>query len=646
MAPSAVLRSCNTASTSASSPAFRPATRSRVHCVRVQANEAFCRDKVSSVRQDVSSKGISYKVAFVGAGGETREVSCPDNQYILDAAEAAGLDLPATCRGGICGACVARVAKGTIDPSDIADLSFTLSEEEQEKGMALLCMTRATSDLTIETQSDWGYSLGVGEWKGATGKFSAKPDPLVGVSWSELKKHARAARAIRPALSYFKAFIEAQARIWSPEDPDGNIILSVAENRLTSDMVKERLHLSAADFPEDALCYADMRGLPRLRAALSNLLESTFMKGISVDKDDLTVSAGAGAILENLFHCIAGAGDAVLIPAPYYPAFDNDLQVKCGLDAAAEAAAADCAASAVAAAAAADGLVSCGDGHHGHRRRVAALLYTSPNNPLGIMYRRETVVEMLRWCLSRRVHLVSDEIYGNSVFAEGQSFTSAEVVARQEVPALPHSERLPELHHVVWGLSKDLCASGLRCGCLHTRNKLLHQALDNLGYFCAVPNPLQWALTHLLEDREWVNNFLATNRARLKASYDKLEAALKEADIPHLRADSAMFCWVDLRRWLPPQHPGWSGEQELWSAMCRECRVLLTPGEQCHASEPGFFRICWAWMPGDALPEAVRRLVKHFGGRGATTRRSDAEGRDGPAAGEASAKMDDVADEI
>lgn len=26
--------------------------------------------------------------------------------------------------------------------------------------MALLCMTRATSDMTIETQCDWGYSLG------------------------------------------------------------------------------------------------------------------------------------------------------------------------------------------------------------------------------------------------------------------------------------------------------------------------------------------------------------------------------------------------------------------------------------------------------------------------------------------------------
>ncbi|KXZ54540.1 hypothetical protein GPECTOR_4g605 [Gonium pectorale] len=188
MATASMLRSCNPTSTSSPSPACRPAAVGRARCVRVRASDAFCRDKVSSVRSDVASKGVSFKVTFVGAGGETREISCPDNQYILDAAEAAGLDLPATCRGGICGACVARVTKGTIDASDIADLSFTVDEDEQAQGMALLCMSRATSDLSIETQSDWGYSLGVGEWKGATGKFSARPDPLVGVKWTDLQK--------------------------------------------------------------------------------------------------------------------------------------------------------------------------------------------------------------------------------------------------------------------------------------------------------------------------------------------------------------------------------------------------------------------------------------------------------------------------
>ena len=183
----AIVRSSGVASTSARAPAHAGARRSGAVKVRAQS-DAFCRDKVSLARGEVKSEGKVFKVSFMGADGETKEVECPDNMYILEAAERGGLDLPATCRGGICGACVVRVAKGEADQSDIADLAFTVSEDEQAQGMTLICMARAKSDLVIETQSDWGYSLGVGEWKGATGRFSATPDPLVGESWADIKK--------------------------------------------------------------------------------------------------------------------------------------------------------------------------------------------------------------------------------------------------------------------------------------------------------------------------------------------------------------------------------------------------------------------------------------------------------------------------
>ena len=51
---------------------------------------------------------------------------------------------------------------------------------------------------------------------------------------------------------------------------------------------------------------------------------------VKISADQLCISAGCGAILDNLFMCITEPGDAVLIPAPYYPAFDNDLRVRNG----------------------------------------------------------------------------------------------------------------------------------------------------------------------------------------------------------------------------------------------------------------------------------------------------------------------------
>lgn len=38
--------------------------------------------------------------------------------------------------------------------------------------MALLCMSKPASDCVIETQCDWGYLLGMEEWKGATGNIN------------------------------------------------------------------------------------------------------------------------------------------------------------------------------------------------------------------------------------------------------------------------------------------------------------------------------------------------------------------------------------------------------------------------------------------------------------------------------------------
>jgi 1-aminocyclopropane-1-carboxylate synthase len=54
------------------------------------------------------------------------------------------------------------------------------------------------------------------------------------------------------------------------------------------------------------------------------------MAGLTVDPDHLCSLAGAGSVIDLLFHCIAAAGEGALIPVPYYPAFDNDLQVGAG----------------------------------------------------------------------------------------------------------------------------------------------------------------------------------------------------------------------------------------------------------------------------------------------------------------------------
>lgn len=51
------------------------------------------------------------------------------------------------------------------------------------------------------------------------------------------------------------------------------------------------------------------------------------LQGLALEPEHLIVSAGCGAIINDLLYCITNSGEGVAVPAPYYPAFDNDIKV-------------------------------------------------------------------------------------------------------------------------------------------------------------------------------------------------------------------------------------------------------------------------------------------------------------------------------
>lgn len=71
-------------------------------------------------------------------------------QTVLDAALAAGILFPYSCRSGACSTCKAKVVSGSIQPVPSAEV--VLSPEEREAGYTLLCQARATSDLVVESR--------------------------------------------------------------------------------------------------------------------------------------------------------------------------------------------------------------------------------------------------------------------------------------------------------------------------------------------------------------------------------------------------------------------------------------------------------------------------------------------------------------
>ena len=94
---------------------------------------------------------MKYKVTLKNAEEELdATIEVPDDEYILNAAEAQGIGLPYICRVGHCSACVAKLISGKVDQSD----QSYLDDDQIQEGYVLPCVAYARSDLVLRTHCE------------------------------------------------------------------------------------------------------------------------------------------------------------------------------------------------------------------------------------------------------------------------------------------------------------------------------------------------------------------------------------------------------------------------------------------------------------------------------------------------------------
>lgn len=376
-----------------------------------------------------------------------------------------------------------------------------------------------------------------------------------------------------------------ESDLFSRSNESGIIDLSVAENRLSSSLVAERL-ARVPPVQESYLGYS-----ARCEESMARFAEKYITK-YPIAPDNLLVTCGASGAIDRLTYMLCDPGDELIVISPGYKGFKVDtaarnkvrvvpvqLSVENEFRTTLEA-------------------IQTKWNTIADTSKVRAIILSSPGNPSGEVLTSSVIRDIVFWARNKNIHVIFDEIYALSVFSKESKFVSVAQVLENQ---------LGDDVHIIWSFSKDFCASGVRAGILISQNREIINGLKPLVWFGGLSSLAGWALTDVLSDVSWINYFVEENNRRISEAYERVTVIFKQHDINFIRAEAAFFLIVDLTRFLDGP-PSYATEMALFSKI-KDAGVVLLPCCQVFSKSYGYFRMVYGAVEMDVLDVALNRLI-------------------------------------
>jgi aspartate/methionine/tyrosine aminotransferase len=361
------------------------------------------------------------------------------------------------------------------------------------------------------------------------------------------------------------------------QQPAGVIPLTAADPDFAAcPAVREALARYAAD---GVLGYVPAEGLPDFREAVAGWMFTT--RQFRCTSSDVFATDSAASAMAVVARASLKSGDEALIPAPVDFLLHHTL----------ERAGAVVVRVPVTRTTTAEEFIAGMESRLTSRTRM--LWLCNPHNPLGVVYSREWLQRVAEWAISRKLRILSDEIWSDIIYTPHRHTALASIS--------------PEIAHntvTVYGFSKNFALAGLRVGCVVAVDpvwmKEIVAASDAESTVYGVSVLSQVAVIAALQGgREWLAEFVR----HLQAQRDYVVERLSQWPDVTVTPPQGTYVIFPCTQSLD------ADSQRLVQRLRDEARVALVPGADrwFGPGSSGHVRICFSTSCA-ILKEAFNRM--------------------------------------